>query len=165
MVDMIVLQTASYLIAALSFAVTGAYYIINLRNTSKAQELQVTMQVVSLFSNSAFWDEYNELLTREWKTLEEYQQKYGSMFNFGHTVFITFEAMGVLLRQKLINPIIPWNLYGHATFVIWEKYKPVIMELRRTWAPDAALWTEYFVREMKRYGDEHPESEVFTGLK
>jgi type IV secretory pathway component VirB8 len=71
----ITLQTASYLIAALSFALTGAYYIMNLRNTRKTQELQVTMQVVSLFSSSAFWDEYNELMEREWSTLEEYQNK------------------------------------------------------------------------------------------
>ena len=159
------IQAAYYMVAATGVLVAAAYYVINLRHTRKNQELQVTMQVVNLFSSSAFWDEYNELMAREWSTLEEYQKKYGQGFNFGHTTFITFEAMGVLMKMKLINPAIPWNLYGNSTFVIWEKYRPIIMELRKTWASDAALWTEYFVREMKRYGDEHPESEVFTGLK
>ena len=159
------IQTAYYMVAATGVFVAAIYYMMNLRHTRRTQELQVTMQTINLFSSSAFWDEYDELISKEWSTLEEYHQKYGAGFNFGHTVFITFEAMGVLLKRKLMDPGLPWDLYGTMAFGIWEKYKPVIMELRRTLAPDAALWTEYFIRELKRYGDEHPESEVLTGLK
>jgi uncharacterized protein YoxC len=39
MVDLVVLQTVSYIIAALSFAVTCAYYIMNLRNTQKNMKI------------------------------------------------------------------------------------------------------------------------------
>lgn len=100
------------MVAATGVLVAAIYYVMNLRHTRRTQELQVTMQTINLFSSSAFWDEYDELMSKEWSTLEEYHQKYGAGFNFGHTVFITFEAMGVLLRRKLMDPELPWIFMG-----------------------------------------------------
>jgi hypothetical protein len=66
MVDLAILQTTSYLIAAISFAVTCAYYILNLRNTRKTHELQAFMQVFDRFNNKDFWNELDEMMKREW---------------------------------------------------------------------------------------------------
>jgi hypothetical protein len=159
------IQTAYYMVAATGVLVAAAYYVMNIRNTRKTHELQVTMQALSLFGSKAFWNEFDELMARDWQTLEEYHEKYGRGLSLASTVFITLEQMGVLLRRRLIHPSIPWDLYGTYTFKLWEKYEPVIMELRRDFSPDAALWVEYFVMEMRRYSKEHPESEVLTGLK
>ena len=158
------IQTVYYMVAATGVLVAAAYYVMNIRNTSKTRELQVTMQAFSLFGSKAFWEEFDELMAREWKSLEEYHEKYGRGLRLANTVFLTLEEMGLLLRMRLISPRIPWELYGTYTFKLWEKYEPVIMELRRDFSRDAALWVEYFVREMRRYVDEHPESEVLTGL-
>ncbi len=53
MVDMVVLQTFSYLIAALSFAVTCTYYIMNLKNNAKNQELTLKTQQQNLDTRQA----------------------------------------------------------------------------------------------------------------
>jgi len=162
---MIEFSTILSFIQAFGIIVGVAYYMMNIRNTRKTHELQVTMQALSLFGSKAFWNEFDELMARDWQTLEEYHEKYGRGLSLASTVFITLEQMGVLLRRRLIHPSIPWDLYGTYTFKLWEKYEPVIMELRRDFSPDAALWVEYFVMEMRRYSKEHPESEVLTGLK
>ena len=165
MVDLAEIQAAYYMVAATGVLIAAVYYMINIRNSRKTHELQVTMQALALFGSKAFWSEFDELMAREWSTLEEYHEKYGRGLSLANTVFITLEEMGVLLRMKLISPRIPWDLYGTYTFKLWEKYEPLIMELRRDFSRDAALWVEYFVKEMRRYSEEHPESEILTGLK
>ena len=74
MVDLALLQTTSYLIAAISFAVTCAYYILNLRNTRKTRELQSFMQVFDRFNNKDFWSELDEMMKREWGSIEVYRK-------------------------------------------------------------------------------------------
>ncbi len=61
MVDLALLQTVSYLIAALSFAATCTYYIMNLRttqqnmkNTLETRQTQLFMQKYDRFSSPEF---------------------------------------------------------------------------------------------------------------
>jgi len=144
--------------------VAAFYYVMNLRNTSKSHELQVTMQVLALFSSKDFWSEFWEMMGREWQTLDEYQEKYGKIMDTT-SAFITFEELGVLLKRKLIDVSVPWDLYGNFVLVAWEKYKPIILEMRRSFAPDYSLWTEYLVNELSMYAAEHPESQVLPSSK
>ena len=155
MVDLAILQTTSYLIAAISFAVTCAYYILNLRNTRKTHELQVFMQVFDRFNNKDFWNELDEMMKREWGSIEDYKKKYSEAG--GNVVFPTIEGLGVLLKRRLIDASVPWDLFGNYIFLFWDKYVPIIQERRRIVGPDYCIWTEYLVNEVRRYVAEHPK--------
>ena len=65
MIELAVLQTASYLIAALSFAVTCAYYIMNLRTqqtnmkmTLETWQAQFLMSPSQRFSDPEYQDNF-----------------------------------------------------------------------------------------------------------
>jgi hypothetical protein len=156
LVDLVVLQTASYLIAALSFAVTCGYYMLNLRNTRKTQELQVFMQVFDRFNNKEFWNELYEMMKRERETIEDYEKKYSGAG--GNVVFPTLEGLGVLLKRGLIDASVSWDLFGNYIFQFWDKYVPIIRGRQKVIGSDYCIWTEYLVKEVKRYAVEHPES-------
>jgi hypothetical protein len=153
------IQAAYYMVAATGVLVAAFYYVYNIRNTTKTRELQVTMQVLSLFSNKDFWKEYKELMLKEWNSVDEYYDKFGKGMT-SSIVFPTFEEIGVLLKRKLIDVSVPWDLYGNATILAWEKYSPVLIDQRKI-SSDNALWTEYLVNEVKAYTAKHPGSQIF----
>jgi hypothetical protein len=120
------------------------------------------MQVFDRF-NKDFWNELDELMKREWGSYEDYQNKYSEAG--GNMVFPTIEGLGVLLKRRLIDASVPWDLFGSYIFLFWEKYVPIIRERRRIIGLDYCMWTEHLVNEVRRYAAEHPESQVLPGSK
>jgi hypothetical protein len=64
LVDLALLQSVSYIAGALGVCIAAFYYVLNLRNTRKTQELQVFMQVFDRFNNKDFWNELDEMMKR-----------------------------------------------------------------------------------------------------
>jgi len=61
MVELELLQTASYLIAALSFAVTCTYYIMNLRNAEREKRRQTLLMRMPAMNKDwyeSYWYNY-----------------------------------------------------------------------------------------------------------
>jgi len=54
LVDLAEIQATYYMVAATGVIIAAAYYIYNIRTSRKTHELQVTMQVLALFSNKDF---------------------------------------------------------------------------------------------------------------
>jgi len=162
MVELAVLQTVSYIVAALGFAVTCAYYIINLNNTRKTHELQAFIQVFDRFNNADFWTQFEEMMKREWTSINDYENKYSRAGD--NVVFPTLEGLGVLLKRRLIDASVPWDLFGNYIFLFWEKYLPIIQK-RREGIPDYCLWTEHLVIELRKYVTEHAYSHVLPEPK
>jgi hypothetical protein len=80
-------------------------------------------------------------------------------------VFPTLEGLGVLLKRRLIDASVPWDLFGNYLFHFWSKYEVIILERRKVIGSDYSLWTEYLVDEVKGYAAKHPESMVLPGSK
>jgi len=163
MVDLAEIQAAYYMVAATGVLVAAVYYVYNLRNTRKTHELQVLMQVFDRFNNKDFWNELYEMMKREWESIEDYEKKYSGAG--GNVVFPTLEGLGVLLKRRLIDESVPWDLFGNYIFLFWDKYVPIIQERRRIIGLDYCIWTEHLVEEVRRYAAEHPESQVLPGSK
>ena len=162
MVDLAILQTVSYLIAALSFAVTCAYYIMNLKNTQRnmqltleARQTQIFLQLMNyLKTEGRAWTKF--MLTYEWSDFDDYMKKYGPIDNpdewdeqFKHQ--ITFEGIGILVNKKMIDISLVYEAYGDWVMRYWEKYQPVVVEFRKTYGSEFFEWTEYLVGELRKY--------------
>ena len=102
---MIDLQTITTMFGGIGVGVAAIYYAFTLRNTSKTQELQVFMQVFDRFNNPSFWDQLDDMLKREWTSIDDYEKKYSG--GGGNVVFPTLEGLGVLLKRRLIDASVP----------------------------------------------------------
>jgi hypothetical protein len=180
LVDLIVLQTVSYLIAALSFAVTCAYYIMNLKNTQRNMQLtlesrntQIFLQLMNyLKAETGHWTQF--MLTYEWSDFDDYMNKYGPTGNpeawdEQSKHLTTFEGLGILIDKKMIDLSLVYEAYGDWVLRYWEKFQPVVVKFRKTYGPEFLEWTEYLVSELRKYrlvkygpdpASHHPELKV-----
>ncbi len=156
MVDLAEIQAAYYMVAATGVLIAAAYYVMNLRNTNKTHELQVFMQVFDRFNNPDFWNQLDEMMKRDWVSYDDYERKY--VGGSSAIVFPTLEGLGVLLKRKLIDESVPWDLFGNYLFLFWDKYAPIIDERKRVIGPDYCLWTEHLVNMVRRYAAENHAS-------
>ena len=83
-----------------------SYYVLTVRNASKARKVQTLMQVREKALDKEFHIDFMDLLDSKWSDYDDYQRKYGSTVNrkfyskrFG--VFEFLEGLGYLLRQGL----------------------------------------------------------------
>ena len=158
MVDIALLQSVSYIAGALGVCVAAVYYVMNLKNTSKTRELQVFMQVFDRFNNPDFWNQLESMMRRDWVSFDDYEKKYSEVSS--NVVFPTLEGLGVLLKRKLIDESVPWDLFGNYLLLFWDKYSPIIEERKRVIGPDYCLWTEHLVNKVRSYAVKNHESLV-----
>ena len=166
-------QTASYLIAALSFAVTCAYYIMNLNNNKKNQELALKAQQQSAETRQAqlFMGIYDKFSSPELMqkviffidlgvvTYDEFQAKVIKAPGNQFTSTLTFyEGVGTLVKEGLLD-IRPVALaIGGWTLKYWEVIAPHLDRLRTDLRyPRLASETEYLCKRLSKYMAEHPE--------
>jgi hypothetical protein len=163
---MVDVQTIGVLVTASSVTVAAAYYIINIINTNKARQLQVTMQIHSQFNNPQFWEDFFQFMEEDWSTVDEYRVKYlGSSKREPHIVmWSTFESVGVLVARNLIDVSVPYELFGELFFSFWDKASRIIEYRRNTLAADYGIWTEFLVKRMKAYHKVNPYTETLKRL-
>ncbi|MBM3292576.1 DUF948 domain-containing protein [Candidatus Bathyarchaeota archaeon] len=164
MVEYELLQTASYLIAALSFAITCAYYIMNLRNTQKNMELTLETRRISLVRDltKSMTDvdglsSYIEQMGWEWKDYGDFEKKYGTENNVSaaakrFAIWNNFNSTGAMLRKGVVGIEDLYDIGGNGVLFYWEKYKSVIEEGRRRYFGKENMKDfEYYAGEMLKY--------------
>jgi hypothetical protein len=136
------LQTTSYLIGAVSFAVTCAYYIMNLSNNRKNQELalraqeqtletrqaQLFMQLYGIYESKDFLKDYTDLWRYEYTDINDWMQKYHPVKNpEAYASFMRvgrfYEGVGILVEKKLISMDLVVELMREAIIFNWDRLK------------------------------------------
>jgi hypothetical protein len=174
MVELAEIQAAYYMVAATGVLVAAAYYVMNVRAQKKTQELTLKSQEQTLETRQAqlfmqlydrwtfdvaekFWD----FLDDDFKTAEELFEKERTDKEFRKSTAILsryHEGLGVLVRFGLLDIKYIAYLASWPTRVYWEKYKPIIGDIRRLQkAPRADSESEYLYNELMKYMKEHPE--------
>ena len=161
-------QTASYLIAALSFAVTCAYYVMNLNNNKKNQELalkaqqqsvetrqaQLYMQVLNQFDTLQFQQTWFEVMNWEFKTPEEFTEKiWPIQENKAKWAYagLLLEGVGVAVNKNLISVDLIDDLFSGWVIGYWDKFGSVEVYFRERFKiPQNAEFVEYLYREVMR---------------
>jgi len=164
----VTLQTVSYLIAALSFAVTCAYYIMNLSNSKKSTQLTLETRQAQLFMEIYRSSYSTEMMTHaanfwfeEWSGFEDWKKKiwlndakrgsWGAWTNY-------YEGIGVLVKENLVDIRLVALLIAGITRKFWELHLPIIKEIRKFTGQARFLSeTEYLYERLMKYMEEHPE--------
>ena len=153
MVDLAEIQFAYYMLAATGVLVAAIYYIISLRHHMKARETEIANMWTTEYLSDQGLQRYATVMTMEWKDHEDFMKKYGysnpEMFGKWVSQFFAFEAMGSLLRNKVIKAQTLYTLGGYGAIWAWDKYKDIIQSRRDVaWGRDYMSDFEFFAQEM-----------------
>ena len=149
-----------------------AYYLIIMRNSQRAQRLQLETRQAQMFMQ--IYNQVQDPVQRkagihisnlEWNSFEEFavlfdpeKPENAENFEAMSTLIAYYEGVGVLVREGLLD--IRWVtlLMAGRTRRLWEKFAPYADDVRRiTGQPRWASEWEYLYHELMRTMDEHPE--------
>ena len=174
MVDLVVLQSLSYMAGALGVCVAAAYYVMNLRMNQKNQELSLKTQQQTLETRQAqmfmniyqqtttkeFASAWNTYISSEWKNYDEYwnlvqKKEFTEPFTI---ICMYFEGLGVLVKEGFLPIRLVALLLTGMTRAFWEKLMPINADIKVKagyvrWMSE----TEYLYDELIKYIGEYPE--------
>jgi len=150
MVDLSLLQSVSYIAGALGVCVAAIFYVLNLRKSQKNQEISQRnmrqtletrkLQFVTSITNQLLSEEgqksIGELINMEWKDYDDFEKKYGSDYNLDNyakrmSVWNTYNTLGMLVREKLIEPEVLYSITRTNPIFMWSKFKDLIAEMQK----------------------------------
>ena len=131
------------------------------QQSAETRQAQLLMQIFNLVSDKDFQKDYMETVWG-WKFegYDEYIQRYGSkpdkVAQLTH-VLSTYEGIGTLLENKLVDPKMLYQLLGWPHILSWEKFGPVMKEWgKRTGEPKMFPGLEFLYGVFSRlYEEEH----------
>ena len=158
MVDLALLQSVSYIAGALGVCVAAIFYVLNLRISQRNQELtlkaqqqtletrklqfvtSITSQLISVEGHRRYF----ELLNMEWKDYDDFERRYGSDYNLDNAakrlnVWKTYNTLGMLVREKLIEPEVIYKIDTANGCFLWNKFKDIIPEWSKRYGGGDAL--------------------------
>jgi hypothetical protein len=151
MVDLSLLQSVSYIAGALGVCVAAIFYVLNLRisqrnmkQTLETRKLQFVTSITNQLLSEEGEKKYSEVLNMEWKDYDDFERKYGSDYNLDMyakrmSIWDTYNTLGMLVREKLIEPEVIYSLDGVTACFMWSKFKDVIAENRKRYGGEDAL--------------------------
>jgi hypothetical protein len=168
MVDLVVLQSASYVAAAIGVCAAAVYYIMvlratqqNMKITLETRQTQLYMQIYQQIADEKFGKNYVELLNMTWKDYDDFEKKYGSdehpeKYALRWNLWYISDGVGYMVRRGMIDVETVLNLGGSTFKAMWEKSKDIVIEQRRRYGLPGLLnnW-EYLVNEIKKWENEH----------
>jgi hypothetical protein len=154
----------SIIFAGLSIAASIVYYASVLRNANKAQahatetrNVQIFMQFVDKIHNPDLLSKYVRMLRWEWKDLEDFERKYGSVDHpdlYGERVsfFWLLNDLGWLVEKGIVEVEDVNTLVGPLLIWTWAKFEDIILEQRRVYNhPDQYLYWERLYNSLLEY--------------
>ena len=151
MVDLALLQSVSYMAGALGVFIAAIFYVLNLRisqrnmrQTLETRKLQFVTSITSQLLSEEGQRRYGELLNMEWKDYDDFEKKYGSDYNLDNyakrmNVWKFYNTLGMLLREKLIEPEVLYRINDINPCLMWSKFKDIIVEQRKRYGGEDAF--------------------------
>jgi hypothetical protein len=144
------IQTAYYMVAATGVLVAAVYYILNIQNSKKNQELmlkaqqqtletrqaQLFMPIYATYHSEEYIKAFSEIMKWKYDSYDDYMAKYGLEVNpeaylMYRKVFGYLEGIGVLVRRGLIDASLVDDLISGAVVSYWERFEPYLVERRK----------------------------------
>jgi hypothetical protein len=147
MVDLVLLQSVSYIAGALGVCVAAFYYVMNLKISQRNQEFslktqehtletrqtQLTMQLYEKMSTKEYIDNFMEILEKwTWSDYDDFKSKYGingdpEKYAKFSSMCVDFEQIGILMKYGTFNPDMFYAMWGGFYNRFWEKIEPVVI--------------------------------------
>ena len=136
------------------------YYTMTLRNSNKTRQAQLFMQAHARFQDPEFTKMYNEVMDRDWSSIDDYREKYLNK-GWDETILSVqsyYEGIGVLLMKGMIDSDFVYELMPTMVNTFWHKYEPIVKNVRETydypqfWRPIEYL-KDRMIEEAEKRGD------------
>ena len=140
---MVQIEYLPIVLTGIGIIVSILYYTSVLRNANKTQQMQLETRRTQLSTSTIekigskdFYRDFIELMQLDWIDVDDYMKKYDHRVNpesFAQrwTVWISYDNLGYLLREGLINREILFNAAATSSILMWGKYKPIIDYYRK----------------------------------
>jgi len=162
MVDILLLQTVSVIIASAGVLAGVVYYILEIRHQGRLRQTESVIRLSPWLNVNA--EKMQETLTItcsiEYKNYEDYLGKYGEKpeHNAMKTIGNYFEGIGILVNKKLVDAEIVYDFWGDVIISTWEQIKPIIADMRKdSGTRNMYLFWEKLYNEMKKREQQAPK--------
>src|SRR4030042_4370204 len=144
MVSLVEIQAAYYMVAATGVLIAAIYYIINLRYTLNAREMEACKFLTTMMTSDPAMQTYSILMKDfEWKDYEDFMSKYGYsnplMFGKWASWFFLADTLGYIIRKRLVRAETIYDLGGWGFIRLWERFSGFINSRR-----EAVYGSDYF---------------------
>ncbi len=180
MVDIIYLQSAAYVAQVIGVVGTFLAAVVGVRSyinsnkraeEAKKKEQETRERELETRQTQLFmqiynrWDEnYSEALwnitdakfntfQELWRIKDEDKKLWMEISRLG----AFFEGLGTLVKMGLLDIRYVAYFIASSTRLFWEKFAPVMVDLRENTFPRNMSETEYLYNRLMKYMDEHPE--------
>jgi len=163
MVDLVLLQSLSYMAGALGVGAAAFYYIMTLRNTEKIRRKDIIFQSNAPRSPD-YYALYYDIVPKlhEYSSRNEYNKKFSSEVRSKHNyLYMHFNTIGVLFKDGMASAEEIFQIYPpHSIIQLWEVTEPLMRETREdSCNPEFLKPFELLALEAKK----KPQAMLFTG--
>ncbi|MCX6654376.1 MAG: hypothetical protein NTY03_04550 [Candidatus Bathyarchaeota archaeon] len=100
-------------------------------------------------------EEIWRVTTMEWRDYDDFERKYGSDNNLDNyakrlNVWYIYNTLGMLVREKLIEPEFLYPIISGNVMFLWNKFKDILPEWERRYGGDALSDFKFLNDEMER---------------
>jgi hypothetical protein len=144
-------QTISVAIASAGVIMGVVYYILDIRHQARTRETDLVLRLYATFGSNEFQEHWTEFIKGDYKDYNDFVKKYNIRSNPTPESTYLFEALGVLLKNKLIDIRLVDDLFTGPSKWFWEKLKPIAEDTRKKFNyPQYAEHIEYLYNEMRK---------------
>jgi hypothetical protein len=131
MVDLVLIETVSYIIGALGVFVAAIFYVLNLRETNRSRRITFTNSVMQQMQSEESVRRFIDCIGMQWSDFDDFKKKYDSRVNpenFAKRVSLwaQCDSIGYLYKANLIDIDTVFNIGGRTVETVWTKFKPII---------------------------------------
>jgi hypothetical protein len=142
MVDLILLQTVSYIAAATSVCLAALYYALNLREANRNRRMALTTSLMQSFISEEGVKRFMDLANMQWTDFDDYYRV---------AYWNACEVLGYQYREGIIDIGTLNAACTQLITTIWAKFKPIIEEYRKfDYAKNTYENWEHLANEMNR---------------
>jgi hypothetical protein len=158
-IDLSWLQPVSWIAAAFGVCLAALYYAMNLRETSVNRRIALTTALLQPFMSEEGTKLWWDLMSMEWKDWDDFKKRYDSRVNSENfTKRFAFWSLcnnlGHLYKTNMIDLETIYYASNVKIQYTWEKFKPVIYELRKSdFGPSAMSEFEYLADALNAMQD------------
>lgn len=149
-----VIQFIPIILTGIGIIIGLIYYIMNIQNAIKNRQAQLFMSIYSRFYRPEFWDQYADFVfLSDFDDWTDFWDKYGpenkEAFKKWMSFGTYFWGIAVLVEKNLINIDLVDDLIGDYVIWIWNKYRPLIKELKPNYESSKTFyWAEYLAHRV-----------------
>ena len=141
--DVSLLQSSSYVAAAIGVCIAAVYYVMmlreqrkNMKTTLETRQIQILLDLAQLPTSYEGQKRFADWMNMTWTDYEDFEKRYDSDINVDnyalrYSMGYWFEKMGFLLRYGMITSKQLWDLsLGEPVLQAWSKFREINLKQR-----------------------------------